>query len=57
MVQRITVVEPTGTPVTVDVGEFADVMVPEPVTIVHVPVPGVAVLPARVNVVVLSQWN
>lgn len=46
---------PTGTPVTVEVAEFAEVIVPDPVTIVHVPVPGVAALPARVKVVELSQ--
>ena len=56
MVQRSTRVDPTGTPVTVEVSEFADVMVPVPVTMVHVPVPGAAALPARVNVVELSQW-
>lgn len=54
-VQRMTVVPPTVTPVTVDVGEFGVVIEPGPLTMIHVPVPGEAVLPARVNVVVLSQ--
>ena len=55
MVQRSTVVPPTVTPVTVDVAEFRDVIVPGPLIFVQVPVPGVAALPARVKVVKLSQ--
>ena len=55
MVQRRTVVPPTVTPVTVEVAEFRDVIVPGPLILVHVPVPGAAALPARVKVVKLSQ--
>ena len=53
IVQRITVVVPTVTPVTVEVAEFKLVIFPAPLILVHVPVPGVAVLPAKVKVVEL----
>ena len=49
MVQRSTIVLPAVTPVIVVVGEFKEVIVPVPLIFVQVPVPGVAVLPARVN--------
>jgi hypothetical protein len=44
---------PTPNPVTVDVGDVGVVIVPAPLTNVHVPVPVVAVFPA--NVVELLQ--
>ena len=55
MVQRISVVVPTVTPVTVEVAEFKLVIVPAPLILVQVPIPGVAAFAARVKVVVLSQ--
>ena len=55
MVQRISVVVPTVTPVTVEVAEFKLVIVPAPLILVQVPIPGVEALPARVKLVELSQ--
>ena len=45
---------PNPNPVTVDVGEEGVVMVPVPLTSVHVPVPTVAVFPAKVAEVLHS---
>lgn len=47
---------PTVIPVTVVVGEFDEVMVAEPVTILQLPVPTVAVLPAKVVDVALHKF-
>jgi hypothetical protein len=49
IVQRKVALVPTGTPVTVDVGDEASVIVAVPDSTVHVPVPEVAVLPASVK--------
>lgn len=50
------IVIPTPRPVTVEVGEFGAVIVPDPLTMLHVPVPGkVTVLPASVTLVVGVQ--
>lgn len=49
----ITTVVPGTKLVIVVVGEFGDVIVAVPLTTVHVPVPIVAVLPAKVAVVKL----
>ena len=49
IVQR-KVFAPTPSPVTVEVGELGIVIVPDPLTNVHVQVPTVAVLPAKVAV-------
>ena len=42
---------PTPNPVTPDVGELGEVIVPDPLTRVHNPVPVVGVFPASVAVV------
>ena len=47
---------PTPSPVTVDVGEPGVVIVPAPLTSVHVPVPDVAVFPASVVPVLQIVW-
>ena len=44
------VLAPTPSPVTPDVGLFKDVILPEPLIKVHVPVPTVAMFPASVAV-------
>ena len=49
IVQR-KVFAPTPSPVTVEVGELGIVIVPDPLTNVHVPLPTVGVLPAKVAV-------
>ena len=56
MVQRSTVIPYEVTPVTVDLAEFMLVIVPGPLIFVQDPVPGAAVLPSSVNVL-LSQLN
>ena len=48
-VQRRTAVVPTGTPVTVDVGDVGVVIIAVPLTTVHKPEPGAGLLPASVN--------
>ena len=48
-----TVVLPAVTPVTPEVAELSEPMLPGPLTMVQVPVPGEAVLPARVKSVLL----
>jgi len=48
---------PTPKFVIPDVSEFGFVIVPEPLTSVHVPVPTVAVLPANVAVVPHTDWS
>lgn len=48
---------PAPRPVTVDVGEDGDKMVPAPETSVHIPVPYVKVFPARVAVFVHTNWS
>jgi hypothetical protein len=50
------VVPPAVTPVMVVVAEFALVMLPGPLIIVQVPVPGAAALAAIVKVLVLHCW-
>ena len=47
------VVYPAVTPSIVEVAEFTEFIVPGPLILVQVPVPGVAALPARVKVLVL----
>ena len=48
---------PTPKPVTPLVGELGVVIVPEPLTKVHTPVPVVGVLPANVAVVPHTVWS
>ena len=48
---------PTPNPVTVEFGEFGLVIVPDPLTKLHVPVPTVGVLPARVAVEPHTDWS
>lgn len=52
-VQRREALVPTGTPVTVDVGEEGVVIVAVPLTTFHKPVPVVGVLPASVKLPLL----
>ena len=49
MVQRRVALEPTVTPVTVDVREVGVVIVAVPLTTVHVPVPTAGLFAARVK--------
>lgn len=55
IVHRKTVVAPTVKPVTVELGSFAELMLPLPLTTVHVPVPTVGVLPDKVVLVTLHK--
>jgi hypothetical protein len=58
MVQRNVALVPLGTPVTVEVGDEALVIVAVPLTTDQEPVPTVAVLPARVNEPLLQfDWS
>ena len=57
LIVHLRVVEaPTVKPVTVLVGELIEVIVPLPLTTLHVPTPLVAVLPAKVAVVTLHKF-
>ena len=47
---------PNPNPVTVDVGELGFVIVPLPLTNVHVPVPTVGVFPAKVALAEHKVW-
>ena len=53
IVQRNVAVLPAVMPVTPEVAEFAVVIVAVPLTTLHVPVPTVGVLPARVKLALL----
>ena len=56
IVHRKVVLAPTVKPVTVVLGELILVIVPVPLTTLHVPTPLVAVLPDKVPVVVLHRF-
>ena len=51
------VLEPTTNPVTPEVGELGVVIVPVPLTKLHMPVPIAGVFPANVAVAVHNDWS
>jgi len=56
MVHRNVTLEPTDKPVTALAGDVGDVIVAEPLTTLHIPVPTVGVLPAKVVAVTLHKF-